>query len=121
MGEPKTAVDLTEKGLKLHTDLGMPFWRSMCHWFCSHAYFALGDMEQAITHAELALQFSLENNERQWQGLFEDMAREGSCQNGSNANRGSGTAHSARDKPAGRAGDSSLVLFGLSVARGGLR
>ena len=32
MGDPKTAVDLTEKGLKMHTDLGMPFLRSMCHW-----------------------------------------------------------------------------------------
>ena len=69
MGDPKTAVDLTEKGLKLHTDLGMPFFRSMCHLFCSHAHFELGDMEEARTHAELALQFSLENNERQWQGL----------------------------------------------------
>ena len=69
MGESKTAVDLTEKGLKMHTDLGMPFWRSMCHWFCSYAYFELGDMEEARTHAELALQFSLENNERQMQGL----------------------------------------------------
>ena len=53
----------------MHTDLGMPFWRSMCHWFCSHAHFELGDMEEARTHAELALQFSLENNERQMQGL----------------------------------------------------
>ena len=53
----------------MHTDLGMPFWRSVCHWFCSYAHFEVGDMEEARTHAELALQFSLENNERQMQGL----------------------------------------------------
>ena len=69
MGDPKTAVDLTEKGLKLHTDLGMTFWRSVCHWLCSRAYFELGDMEEAMTHAELALRFSLKNNERHVQGL----------------------------------------------------
>jgi tetratricopeptide (TPR) repeat protein len=69
MGQPKTAVDLTEKGLKMHADLGMPFWRSMCHLFHSYAKFELGDMEEARTHAELALQFSLENNERIFQSL----------------------------------------------------
>ena len=53
----------------MHTDLGMPFWRSMCHFCCSYAHFELGDMEEARTHAELALQFSLENNERHLQGL----------------------------------------------------
>jgi tetratricopeptide (TPR) repeat protein len=69
MGQSKTAVDLTEKGLKMHTDLGIPFWRSLCHWLCSVVYFELDGMGQARTHAELALQFSMENNERQMQGL----------------------------------------------------
>jgi tetratricopeptide (TPR) repeat protein len=69
MGQSKTAVDLTEKGLKMHIELGMPVQRSVCHWFCSYAYFEQGDMEQAQTHAELALQFSLENNEKAWQAL----------------------------------------------------
>ena len=67
--QPKSAVDLTEKGLKMHTDLGLPFWRSLCHWVCSVAHFELGDREKARTHTELALQFSLENNERQIQGI----------------------------------------------------
>lgn len=69
MGQPKTAVDLTEKGLNMHTDLGMPFFRSWFHSFCSFAHFELGDLEKARTHAELALKFSMENNERLVQGL----------------------------------------------------
>ncbi len=69
MGEPITAVDLIEKGIKVHTDLGIPWWRSVCHFFCSYAHFQLGETAEARAHAELALQFSLENNERDGQGL----------------------------------------------------
>ena len=68
MGELRTAVDLTEKGIRMHSDL-MPYWRSLCHFCCSAAHLEVGDMEEARTHAEQALQFSLENNEKQWQGL----------------------------------------------------
>jgi class 3 adenylate cyclase/tetratricopeptide (TPR) repeat protein len=69
MGESKVAAELSEKGLKMHTDLDMPFWRSMCNWLCAYAHFEHGDVQEAKTHAELALKFSLENNERAWQGL----------------------------------------------------
>jgi class 3 adenylate cyclase/tetratricopeptide (TPR) repeat protein len=69
MGEFATAVDLTEKGLRMHTDTGMPFWRSLCHFFSSYANFQAGHIEAARAHAESALQFSLEKNERQVQGL----------------------------------------------------
>jgi class 3 adenylate cyclase/tetratricopeptide (TPR) repeat protein len=69
MGESKTAVELTEKGLRMHLDLGMPFYRSLCHFFLSRAHFGEGNVEEAQAHAELALQFSLENNEGQAQGL----------------------------------------------------
>ncbi|MDA8136924.1 MAG: AAA family ATPase [Desulfobacteraceae bacterium] len=69
LGNTETAGDLTEKGLKMHTDFGIPFWRSVCHFCCSQAYFEHGNIEQAHTHAELALQFSLENNEKMIQGL----------------------------------------------------
>jgi tetratricopeptide (TPR) repeat protein len=68
IGQAKTAVDLSEKGLKMHTDLGVPWWRSLCHWFCSLTHFELGDTGEARRHGELALQFSLENKERQMQG-----------------------------------------------------
>jgi tetratricopeptide (TPR) repeat protein len=69
MGEYKSALDLTEKALRMHTDLGMSFWRSWCHWCCSSAHFDLGHTEQARIHAELALQFSIENKERQCEGF----------------------------------------------------
>jgi class 3 adenylate cyclase/tetratricopeptide (TPR) repeat protein len=69
MGKPATAVDLTEKGLRMHTDLGLPFWRSKCHWFCSRAHFDRGDLDVARSHSEQALQLSQANNEKQIQGL----------------------------------------------------
>ena len=69
MGEFKMAVELTEKGLRMHLDLGMPFYRSLCHFFLSRAHFGEGHVEEARTYVELALQFSLENNEGQAQGL----------------------------------------------------
>jgi tetratricopeptide (TPR) repeat protein len=69
MGQTKTAVELTEKGLKLHIDLGIPYIRSGLHSNCGGAYFILGDMDRARTHTELALQFALENNERLIIGL----------------------------------------------------
>jgi len=53
----------------MHTDLGIPFYLSLCHWLCSQAHFEMDDMGEARTHAELALQFSLANNETQIQGL----------------------------------------------------
>ncbi|MGO9566845.1 MAG: adenylate/guanylate cyclase domain-containing protein [Desulfomonilaceae bacterium] len=68
-GQPKTAVDLTGKGLRMHTDAGIGFHKSACHLCCSYAHFEHGDLEKAKTHVELALQFSLENNERLNQGL----------------------------------------------------
>lgn len=69
MGDPKTAVEFTQKGLRMHTDLGMHFWRSFCHFCCSNAYSEAGDLDEARTHLELALKFSYENNERQWEGV----------------------------------------------------
>lgn len=63
LGESQKAVDLTEKGLKMHADIGMPFWRSVCHWFCSQAHFEIGNMEEARKQGELAVQLSQANNE----------------------------------------------------------
>ena len=69
LGHTDIAVDITEKGLRMHTGFGLPYWRSPCHWYCSFAHFEHGNSEQALTHAELALQFSIENNEKHIQGL----------------------------------------------------
>jgi class 3 adenylate cyclase/tetratricopeptide (TPR) repeat protein len=69
MGQFKDAVEFTKKGLKMQTNIGISFWQSMCRWFLSYAKFELGDMGDAITHANLAVQLSLENNERHAQGV----------------------------------------------------
>jgi class 3 adenylate cyclase/tetratricopeptide (TPR) repeat protein len=68
-GKPDTGVEMTEKGLKIHSDLKIPWWISYCHWFCSYAQFGMGKLQEAHKHAALALQFSMVNNERQVQGL----------------------------------------------------
>ncbi len=60
LGDYETAIDLTEKGLRMHVDAGIGFWRSKCHWLCSFAHYEQGDRQKARTHAEEALHFSLE-------------------------------------------------------------
>jgi len=69
MGQTRTAVELAEKGLRMHIDLGIPFFRSYLHLNCGGVYFMLGDLDQARTQAELALQLALQNNERLIIGL----------------------------------------------------
>ena len=68
-GDYRTALEFTEKGLKIQTDLGLPFFRSYCHWCCSLAHFGLGNLEEAKIQAEQALKCSLANNEKQFQGM----------------------------------------------------
>ncbi len=69
MGQTKMAVELAEKGLRIHIDLGIPYFRSGLHLYCSGSYFMEGDLERARTQAELALQFALQNNERHIIGM----------------------------------------------------
>ncbi|MBI5585670.1 MAG: AAA family ATPase [Deltaproteobacteria bacterium] len=69
MGQTNTAVELTEKGLKMHTDLGIPFFRSNLHANCSVVYLMQGDLKRARSQAESALQFALQNNEKHMIGL----------------------------------------------------
>ena len=69
IGMSVTGIEMTEKGLKMHSDLETPWWISCCHWLCSYAQFSLGNLIGANEHAELSLQFSVDNNERSIQGL----------------------------------------------------
>jgi class 3 adenylate cyclase/tetratricopeptide (TPR) repeat protein len=69
LGDYSTAVHLSEKGLRMHVDAGIGFWRSLCHWLCSFAHYEQGDRQKARTQAEEALHFSLEKNEKAWEGL----------------------------------------------------
>ena len=68
-GDYQAALDLSEKGLKIQTDIGLPFFRSYCHWCCSLAHFGLGNLEEAGVQAEQALRYSLANNEKSVQGV----------------------------------------------------
>ena len=68
MGEPETAVEFARKGLQMHTNLGIPFFQSMCHCLLSHIHLELGQVEKVRAHTELALKSPNKNNERQFQG-----------------------------------------------------
>ncbi|MCU0578697.1 MAG: tetratricopeptide repeat protein [Desulfobacterota bacterium] len=68
IGDYGTALEFGEKGLKIHTDLGLPLSRSVGHWFCGLAHCSLGNLEEAGVQAEQALKYSLANNEKQHQG-----------------------------------------------------
>ncbi len=68
-GEYRTALEFTKKGLMIHSDLGMPSNRSLCHYYCGLAYFGLSDLEQAKIQAEQAVQCALTNNEKLVQGI----------------------------------------------------
>ena len=68
-GDYQAALDLSEKGLKIQTDIGLPFFRSYCHWCCSLSHFGLGNLEEAKIQAEQALRYSLANNEKSIQGM----------------------------------------------------
>jgi class 3 adenylate cyclase/tetratricopeptide (TPR) repeat protein len=68
-GEYRTALEFSEKGIKIQTDLGLSFLRSLSHLFCSQSHFSLGNLKEAKMQAEQALQLSLANNEKHMQGM----------------------------------------------------
>jgi hypothetical protein len=39
---------------KIQTDLGLPMFRSFCHWGCSLAHFSLGNLEEALRNQKKA-------------------------------------------------------------------
>jgi tetratricopeptide (TPR) repeat protein len=63
LGQHKVAVDLTEKGVKMNTDIGSPYLQSTCHLYCSLAYYEENDLDQARDQVDLALRFAMENNQ----------------------------------------------------------
>jgi class 3 adenylate cyclase/tetratricopeptide (TPR) repeat protein len=70
MGEFRSGLDLAEKGLGMHKDLGLPFLLSFCHWSCGVAHIEMGELEEAQTHFELGLQSALQNQERMVQAVL---------------------------------------------------
>jgi tetratricopeptide (TPR) repeat protein len=67
-GDYRTALEFSEKGLKITSDLDLPLFRSWFHCSCSLAHFGLGNLKEAGFQAEQALKCSLANNEKQFQG-----------------------------------------------------
>ena len=72
-GDYRTALEFSGKGLRIQTDLGLPFLRSWCHYCCGQAHFSLGNLEDAKMQAEQALKWSLANNERVFQGFSRNL------------------------------------------------
>jgi len=69
LGQHETALGFIDKGLKIQTDLGMPFWMSSHYFGLGTVHCDLGNLEEARSHAERAVKLSQQNNERQWEGL----------------------------------------------------
>jgi len=69
MGQFRTGLDLADKGLKMHQDLGLTIFLSVGHYSCGLAHFELGELEEAQAHFELSLQSALQNQERLMQAI----------------------------------------------------
>jgi tetratricopeptide (TPR) repeat protein len=66
-GQIDKALKCAEKGLKVHMELGIPFWLGSIHSALSEIHLGRGDLEKALTHARLAVDFSLRNNEKAYE------------------------------------------------------
>jgi tetratricopeptide (TPR) repeat protein len=70
MEQFRTGMDLAEKGLGMHQNLGLPFFLSACHVICGFVHFELGELEEAQTYYELGLQSALQNQEKANQAII---------------------------------------------------
>jgi len=73
LGETDRTLQYTEKGLKMHTDLNIPFFLGSIHWTLCEIHLKLGNFEKAHVHGQQAVDLSKRNNER----YFEAEARMG--------------------------------------------
>jgi len=64
LGELETARKHMERGLKTQTDAGLPFLLSFHYWALSMVHFDSGDLENAGSRAEEALEFAQKNSEK---------------------------------------------------------
>jgi tetratricopeptide (TPR) repeat protein len=69
MGQVRTGLDFAKKGLRIHQDLGLPYFLSACHLCCGMIHFELEELEEAQTHFEQGLQSALQNRERGFQAF----------------------------------------------------
>ena len=66
-GQTDKALKCAEKGLKMHTDLSVPFFLGSIHGSLSEIHLDLGNLEKALVHAEKAVDLSRKNNERSFE------------------------------------------------------
>jgi len=67
-GDPETGRRHVEKGLKILRDIGVQWWMSLGHYYASHIYLELGDLEKARGAAEEALRLSRAHNAKHGEG-----------------------------------------------------
>jgi len=69
LGELETAREHMEKGLKMHRDMGLPFFLPLHYCALSLVHFDSGDLKSAQRCAEQALTLSQDNNEKWYEGI----------------------------------------------------
>jgi tetratricopeptide (TPR) repeat protein len=63
-GQTDTALKCAERGLEIHTDVGVPFFLGSIHGILSEIHLALGNLEKALVYGEQAVDLSRKNKER---------------------------------------------------------
>jgi class 3 adenylate cyclase/ABC-type dipeptide/oligopeptide/nickel transport system ATPase component len=69
IGEHDTAIKLLEKGIKMQTDMKLPFMISLMQVYFSMVHFDLGNLDEANTLAEQAVKLAQTNREKMAQGF----------------------------------------------------
>ena len=69
LGELDRAREFVSKGLKSQEDSGIEAMLSLHYWIFAMVLFEQGDLEEALRCAEKALELSIKNKERRYEGL----------------------------------------------------
>jgi class 3 adenylate cyclase/tetratricopeptide (TPR) repeat protein len=69
LGELDRAREFVSKGLKSQEDSGVEAMLSLHYWIFAMIFFDLGDLEKALQCDERALELSIKNNEKRYEGL----------------------------------------------------
>jgi tetratricopeptide (TPR) repeat protein len=71
LGELETALEFTEKGLKMQMETGFPvsYILSYIHWCLGFVHFDLGNLNEAKVHAEQALNLAQTSHQKYGEGI----------------------------------------------------
>ena len=69
LGELDRAREFVGKGLRIQEDSEIEAMLSLHYWILAMILFDQGDLEEALRSSEKALELSLKNNERRYEGL----------------------------------------------------